>query len=108
VTNFFSSDYIYVLDHCLKQNTPYIAILEDYIIAADGWLAKSLVGLPSLNALTEAQNESDKCCLYMRLFSTEKSLMWTNADFWYRNMPLAFVLTTSVAFFLLSITKRSY
>lgn len=59
-TNFLSSDYMYVLDHCLKQNTPYIAIFEDDIIAADGWLAKSLVGLSSLNALTEAGNESNK------------------------------------------------
>jgi hypothetical protein len=38
--------------HWLKHNIPYIAIFEDDIIAADGWLAKSLIGLSSLNPLT--------------------------------------------------------
>lgn len=94
-----SSDYTDVLNHCFQQDTPYIAIFEDDIIAADGWLAKSLMGLSSLNTLNRGW-------LYMRLFYTETALMWTNEDFWYRNMPLAFVLMTGVALILLLITKR--
>lgn len=35
-------DYVYALQTCLKESTsPYIAILEDHVLLAHGWLAKT-------------------------------------------------------------------
>lgn len=43
------SDYIYVLKECLAQtDAPYIAVFEDDIIFADGWLMKTLDSLAEL------------------------------------------------------------
>ncbi|EED16772.1 conserved hypothetical protein [Talaromyces stipitatus ATCC 10500] len=98
-------DYVYVLERCLQTNTPYIAIFEDDIIAADGWLAKSLMGLSTLGSRIGSE-KTEKDWLYMRLFYTETSLSWSEDDFWYRNMPLAFLLMSSATLVILLIIRR--
>ncbi|PSK45206.1 T-complex protein 1 subunit zeta [Elsinoe australis] len=102
--NFYAKgvyDYVYVLNHCLHNSTaPYIAIFEDDIIAAEGWLFKTL------KALSQLRRQS-KSWLYLRLFYTETSLGWDDSiDFWYRNMYLTFaMLISSTAAILLLIRK---
>lgn len=47
--NVLGSDYIYVLDQFLNQTTaPFIAIFEDDIVFADGWLSKTVQALTQL------------------------------------------------------------
>ncbi|KAF2219286.1 hypothetical protein BDZ85DRAFT_225084, partial [Elsinoe ampelina] len=100
--NFYAKgvyDYLYLLTTCLTTTAPYIAIFEDDIIFAEGWLAKTL------SALTKLQH--NKKWLYLRLFYTETSLGWDPAtDFWYRNMPLTFLLASSLSASLLLLLRR--
>lgn len=99
-----NSDYVYLLNQCLETEAPYILILEDDVILADGWLIKTLHGLHELMLGATARNGS---WLYLRLFFTETSLSWSSSDFWYRNMPLAFFLVIgSGCALLLAIRRR--
>lgn len=81
------SDYTYVLNHCLEETTaPYIAVFEDDIIFAEGWLSKTVTALGNLR-------QQSKSWLYLRLFYTETSLGWdASVDYWYGHLPLTFVL----------------
>lgn len=65
-------DYIYALRRCFKAETPYVAMLEDDIILADGWLIRTLTGLRQIAASEQSQ------WLYMRLFNQERSIGWAN------------------------------
>lgn len=95
-------DYIYVLRQCLDEtNAPYIAIFEDDIIFADGWLAKALSSLADLKRFSEPW-------LYLRLFYTETSLGWdASSDFWYGHQLLTFVLAMVAVLALLLGAKRT-
>ncbi|KAJ5569490.1 uncharacterized protein N7459_008920 [Penicillium hispanicum] len=98
-------DYVYLLNQCLETGAPYIFILEDDVILADGWMIKTLNGLHRLSHGPTARNGS---WLYLRLFYTETSLSWSSADFWYRNMPLAFFITMSSGCALLLAFRRRW
>lgn len=99
-----ASDYVYLLNQCLETGAPYIFILEDDVILADGWMIRTLHGLHQISQGPPARNGS---WLYLRLFYTETSLSWTSSDFWYRNMPLAFFLVmASGLVFLLTVRRR--
>jgi hypothetical protein len=96
-----NSDYIYVLTKCLNEtDAPYIAIFEDDIIFADGWLVKTL------NALKDAQLRASSSWIYLRLFYTETSLGWQAAeDFWYGHQVLTFSLAMGGLLLLLLLGK---
>lgn len=96
-----NSDYIHVLTKCLDEtDAPYIAVFEDDIIFADGWLVKTL------NALDDAQLRSSSSWLYLRLFYTETSLGWqASEDFWYGHQMLTFPLAMGGVLLLLLISK---
>jgi GR25 family glycosyltransferase involved in LPS biosynthesis len=95
-------DYIYVLRQCLTEtDAPYVAIFEDDIIFAEGWLAKTLNGLAGLRELSESW-------LYLRLFYTETSLGWeASSDFWYGHQLLTFTLAMVAALTLLLGAKST-
>ena len=38
-------DYTYTLKTCINSRTPYIAMLEDDVLASDGWFWRTLLGL---------------------------------------------------------------
>jgi hypothetical protein len=97
-----SSDYVYLLNQCLETEAPYIFILEDDVIFADGWLVRTL---NSLSALSHGRNARTDW-IYLRLFFTETALSWSDADFWYRNMPLAFGLAILSTYCLLMAIRR--
>ncbi|KAL4901378.1 hypothetical protein BDW74DRAFT_181946 [Aspergillus multicolor] len=100
-------DYVYMLDSCYQANTSYIAIFEDDIIAADGWLANSPKGLSTIEERARS-SDSRQDWLYLRLFNTETFLSWSSSDdFWYRNMALAFFLTTAAALSLLLSARQA-
>jgi hypothetical protein len=107
-------DYLMVLEECMaKTHAPYIGIFEDDLIFAEGWMARTLRGLGEL----EQKNQTALLTtgqplarwIYLRLFYTETSLSWqTESDFWYRNIHLAFLLTSSISLgFFLWLRKYS-
>ncbi|PLB44983.1 hypothetical protein P170DRAFT_513078 [Aspergillus steynii IBT 23096] len=65
-------DYIYALRRCFEAGTPYVAMLEDDIILADGWLVRTLSSLKQIASSAEGP------WLYMRLFNQERSIGWAN------------------------------
>jgi hypothetical protein len=93
-------DYKYVLERCLSNTkAPYIAIFEDDLVFAEGWMTRTLHALAELkrrqmDSVARTLQPSQRW-IYLRLFYTETSLRWQNSDFWYRNMLLAFALTSS-------------
>lgn len=95
-------DYIYVLRQCmLETEAPFIAIFEDDIIFAEGWLAKTLSSLAELRHLSRSW-------LYLRLFYTETSLGWeASTDFWYGHRLLTFALAMIAILALLLGVKRA-
>lgn len=64
-------DYIYALEACAQTGTPYIGILEDDVLLADGWLVRALLGLRDISRL-------HKPWLYMRMFNQERSTGWSS------------------------------
>lgn len=85
---------------CSRTGAPYIAVFEDDIIIADGWLSKTLDALRKLKLRSSRPYASP--WLYLRLFYTETQFMWEQEDFWYRNMPLAFGITMITSFAILN------
>ncbi|KAJ5353042.1 hypothetical protein N7452_002016 [Penicillium brevicompactum] len=96
-------DYIYLLNQCLETEAPYIFILEDDVMFADGWLVKTL---NSLYKLSHGPTDRQESWIYLRLFFTETALAWSNSDFWYRNMPLAFGLAIGSTYAFLLMIRR--
>lgn len=104
------SDYIYVLEQCMNTTSaPYIAIFEDDIIFADGWLIKTLDALTSLDTDPKhgvgPDSANPNTWLYLRLFYTETFHGWYDTDFWYRNMPFVFFALSTTSFLLLSTIR---
>ena len=87
------SDYMYMLEQCYNETSaPYIAMFEDDIIFAEGWLSKTL------EALAEIRQKSTQW-LYLRLFYTEAFLGWDkDIDSWYTHPVFQFVLAILVAY----------
>lgn len=69
-------DYAYVLDKCQDSGASHTLMLEDDVIAADGWYSRMKAGLQEL----EAQPDFDKS-LYLRLFYNTRLQGW-NKQFW--------------------------
>ncbi len=88
-----------MLEQCLNETTaPYIALLEDDIVFADGWVAKTLDALATIRQKPEPW-------LYLRLFFTEWQLGWdkdvdsmaTNPVLWFV-LPTVFSVVLALAF----------
>lgn len=73
-------DYRYLLLHCAKQHTPYIAIFEDDVVAMDGWYHRTVSGIREAETLSALKHASREF-LYLRLFYTEEFLGW-NSEEW--------------------------
>lgn len=73
-------DYTYALRACINAGTPYIAMLEDDVLASDGWFWRTMLGLQQVNDMI-ARSADINDYLYMRLFYTEEFLGW-NSEAW--------------------------
>ncbi|MCJ1462813.1 hypothetical protein MMC07_001416 [Pseudocyphellaria aurata] len=72
-------DYVYLLKACYAKGTPYIVILEDDVVAMDGWYHRTVAALKQ----AETQSALEKASwdfLYLRLFYTEEFLGWNKED----------------------------
>lgn len=73
-------DYTYTLRTCINAKTPYVAMLDDDVLASDGWFWRTSFGLEQANEMVASSN-SIRDYLYMRLFYTEEFLGW-NSEEW--------------------------
>jgi hypothetical protein len=96
-------DYQYVLKKCLQDTAaPYIAVFEDDIIFAEGWLSRTVLALMDIKSQSStATPRAVRPWIYLRLFYTETSLRWREGDFWYRNMYIMFTVAVSLGFAIL-------
>ena len=69
-------DYGYILSHCLQTGARWITIVEDDVIARQGWYDRALASLKSIQ-----EKIGNKSWLYMRMFYTEGLLGW-NSEEW--------------------------
>lgn len=95
----------------MATTAPFVLALEDDVMFADGWLAKTLNALQHLHESTNSNTRhaiGSKPWLYLRLFYTETALMWQNTDFWYAHMPLTFLLVITLGFGLLCAIRQKW
>ncbi|KAL2221396.1 hypothetical protein M432DRAFT_543321 [Thermoascus aurantiacus ATCC 26904] len=72
-------DYTYLLKACYAVNASYVVMLEDDIVALDGWYHRTRNALDTAERQTGAMGASK--WLYLRLFYTEEFLGW-NTEEW--------------------------
>lgn len=65
-------DYTTALQRCFETRTPYVALFEDDILLADGWLMQTLAGLDKIPPV----DDEHRSWLFMRLFNQERSMGW--------------------------------
>lgn len=63
-------DYTYVLNRCISTGAPYVAILDDDVLAVAGWFNRTMTAVEIANARTPQQKGFS--WLYLRLFYTEE------------------------------------
>lgn len=81
-------DYAYALDRCLRTTeAPYVAIFEGDILLADGWAARTLKNLQTIEDMMKDPRRRNpvkgqispgvpNTWLYLRLFNQERSIGW--------------------------------
>lgn len=92
-------DYRYLLSRCTEQFTPYIAMLEDDVIAMDGWYHRTMAAINEAEQQA-AERRARADFLYLRLFYTEEFFGWNAEDwrtylyssFWVAAVPTAIIL----------------
>lgn len=94
-------DYSYSMKSCLDSNAPYILMLEDDVIAADGWYGRMKAGLEELEGQT-ASSQS----LYLRLFYNTRLQGW-NKQFWPTYLFWSVVFELLVAGILYVLQRNS-
>jgi hypothetical protein len=72
-------DYNYLLKRCYATGASNVAILEDDVVAMDGWYHRLVAGIKQAEAKSvTVDNEPDY--LYLRMFYTEEFLGWNGED----------------------------
>lgn len=81
-----SLDFSYALKDCHEHSdSPYIALFEDDVLLAEGWLARSRV---ALRAISDRVKEQESSWLDMRLFNEERSIGWESRDMLGNHVPM--------------------
>jgi GR25 family glycosyltransferase involved in LPS biosynthesis len=103
----YDSDYLYALNACYNTGASYVIMLEDDVIVADGWMAKTRQALQHIESNSHVKEEFWNW-IYLRLFYTETSMQWEDTDFWYYHMWLTFSLASWSGFILLIFTRHLF
>lgn len=69
-------DYSYMLESCLKTNAPYLLVLEDDVLAADGWYSRMIAAIQDLESRPQYPES-----VYLRLFYNTRLHGW-NSETW--------------------------
>jgi hypothetical protein len=88
-------DYTYLLKTCFATGTPYIAIIEDDVIAMDGWYHRTVGGIRKAESQSGLRT-SPEDFLYLRLFYTEEFLGW-NSESWRKHAAWSIAFIASCA-----------
>ncbi|KAK5171011.1 uncharacterized protein LTR77_004155 [Saxophila tyrrhenica] len=93
-------DYTYLLLDCYERsNAPYIAVFEDDIIFAEGWMSKTLKALAELREMSIEW-------LYLRLFYTETfHVFWKKRDFFHHYRGVAHGTGAGATAFMLLLLR---
>ena len=98
-------DYTYAMEQCYAQGAPYIAMFEDDIIAADGWLSQTIAGVLDAEAMAK---DAANNWLYMRLFNQERSTGWKSRNIGANNEHwISLGVDVAVIGTLLALRRRS-
>ncbi|KAF2726051.1 hypothetical protein K431DRAFT_316965 [Polychaeton citri CBS 116435] len=95
-------DYVLMLNACLNTKAPYILILEDDVLALDGWFHRAMQAIHELERKPEFKRS-----LYVRLFYTDKYLGW-NSEQWPRYLSWSIVTEFAVLAGLLGLRKIGF
>lgn len=95
-------DYSLLIHQCVGSLAPYILILEDDVLAQEGWYARTMDSLQKLD--TEPENFRGEW-LYLRLFFTEKFQGW-HKEHWPLYLLWSCATVSLVAVILLSLRLR--
>lgn len=73
-------DWRFLVQKCYEKDIPYIAILEDDVVAMDGWYHRTMAGVEDAERMS-AEMRAKPEFLYLRMFYTEEYLGW-NSEYW--------------------------
>lgn len=99
------SDYLYGLKACYDTGASNVIMLEDDIILADGWMAKTRQALRIIDRKSKNRKGEFWDWIYLRLFYTETSMQWEDTDFWYYHMWLTFSIASVVGFIITRLMR---
>lgn len=91
-------DYGYLLDNCLKTNAEWITIVEDDVIAREGWYDKAITSLKKAQAQAGGAG-----WLYLRIFYSETFFGYVS-EHWLRYLSASLALF--VVFFAALVGSR--
>lgn len=97
-------DYAIALEACrYNSSAPYIAIIEEDGLVADGWMARTLIELRDVERQMQELGREGQW-LYMRLFNEERASGWASRDLLGNHVPLisfatAFILCFAILTF---------
>ncbi|EEP81351.1 predicted protein [Uncinocarpus reesii 1704] len=95
-------DYVYLLKACQDVGTPYVVMVEDDVVAMDGWYHRTKRALEDAERQTRRLGASKY--LYLRLFYTQGLLGW-NKEEWFTYLVSSATAVAILAAILL-ITRR--
>lgn len=97
-------DYTYALEKCYESQAPWVAMLEDDIILADGWYIHTLQGL---RGIEQRSNSAKRDWLFMRLFNQERSTGWASRSLGQNHEVLISVGLLIPTWTILALLRRS-
>ncbi|KAE8378977.1 integral membrane protein [Aspergillus bertholletiae] len=95
-------DYTYLLKACAATGAPYTVMLEDDVVALDGWYHRTKQALRAAERQTEDKKSSK--WLYLRLFYTENLLGW-NSEEWPTYLLCSLLVASTVLLATLSVRR---
>ncbi|KAJ5994593.1 hypothetical protein N7451_010317 [Penicillium sp. IBT 35674x] len=96
-------DYQYLLKACNRIATPYVLMLEDDVVAQDGWYHRTQEAIASAESQMKQIGAPD--WLYLRLFYSEEFLGW-NSEEW--PIYLFYSILTVLLVTFLALSARQY
>ncbi|KAI1776823.1 hypothetical protein F4818DRAFT_411910 [Hypoxylon cercidicola] len=111
-------DYAYALDRCVKTTeAPYIALLEGDILLADGWAARTLINLKTIETMMQDPRRRNpergrvepgvsNTWLYLRLFNQERSFGWSGGTGFRSNNIHIISIAVSIPLFVVLLLVR--
>jgi hypothetical protein len=93
-------DYSKLLQDGYDLGTPYVLVLEDDVLAMDGWLHRTLAALKQLSSRPKEKAST----LYIRLFYNERIQGW-NSENWPTYLFRSIALTAGTAFVITTLRR---